>query len=622
MATRLQSARRFVFAVFAALLVPALVAAAIFRGEDTPATARLLADIKYLASDELEGRGVGTKGLDLAAEYVREQFKRAGLKPAVAGESFFQEFELPNGSRLGQTNRLTLNGPNGKTIELAFNKDFIPIALSGTGRFDAPLVFAGYGITAPEFNYDDYADADVKGKVVVVMRHEPVQTEDENPHAPFLGKADTQHAAIKRKAANAARHGAAAILIVTDPYSLRSQPDKLFEFGYGEEWRTLSIPLAQITRSVADTILKSGAGKTLADFEAAIDAGLKPQTAEIKGWRCTGEITVEQKQAKVKNVLGVLEGRDPRADETIVIGAHMDHLGYGESGTLAPGVKEIHNGADDNASGTTGVIELARRLARRDQPLARRVLFATFTGEERGLLGSEHYVKNPAVPLEKTVTMINLDMIGRLKNEKLIVEGVGTAKEFRPLVESLNSTRRFKLSPVTSGIGPSDQTSFYQKRIPVLFFWTDYHPDYHRPSDDWDKISLEGLDRVIGLVEDVAVELANAESRPEFIETPMKAPAGAAADACGERPYLGSIPAFGEEVDGVLLTGVSPGSPAEKAGIRAGDTIVQFGAIEVHSLQDLQVALTSHKPGETVKVIVLREKERKSISVTLTRRSN
>jgi hypothetical protein len=297
-------------------------------------------------------------------------------------------------------------------------------------------------------------------------------------------------------------------------------------------------------------------------------------------------------------------------------------LGYGEAGaSLAPNSRQVHNGADDNASGTTGVLELARRLARRDKPLGRRVLFAAFTGEERGLIGSDYYVKHPAIALEQTAAMINLDMIGRLRDDKLIVEGVGTANVFPALIQSLNADRRFNISPLRGGIGPSDHTSFCQNKVPVLFFWTNYHEDYHKPTDDWEKISIEGLDRVIGLVEEVAVSLANAESRPEFVDVPVKAPHAGAAVGGGDRAYLGSIPAFdADEVDGAMLSGVQPSGPAEQAGIRGGDVIVRVGEVEVHNLQDLTVALTRYKAGQRVRITVRRGTVQITYPVTLTTR--
>jgi hypothetical protein len=602
-----------------ACLCPVTGAIALRSAEDASSSRdRILADIQYLAADEREGRGIGTRGLDDAADYVRDQFQKAGLKPGLPDGGYFQNFDMVAGRRLDDRNAMQLRGPDGKSIDLSMSKDFVPLKLSASGTFTGPLVFAGYGITAPEYSYDDYAGIDVKGKVVLVMRHEPGQSDKADPHLPFGGTVDTKHARFDQKALNAAKHGAAAVIYVSAPHSLKDQPDKLMNFGQAEGSGPARIPQVQLARATADSVLQIAIGTDLAAIDAAIEKDLKPQSSVLEGWSCSGELTIREIRADVKNVLGVLDGAGPRATETIVVGAHYDHWGYGGEGSAAPGSTEIHNGADDNASGTAGIIELARRLARRDKPLDRRILFAAFTAEERGLIGSEHYVNNPAVPLDRTVAMINFDMIGRLRNDKLIVYGTGTAPEFAPLLEKLNQRHKFSLRPIATGQGPSDQTSFYFKDIPVLHFFTDSHPDYHKPTDDTEKVSIEGVDRVLTLVEELIVELAGAESRPTYVK--VKESPGQGDPAAGERAWLGSIPAFGEEVDGTLLTGVTAGSPADKAGIRGGDVIVQVGGNEIHSLQDLQDALVSHKPGDIVKITVRRGNVRITYPVTLSRR--
>jgi acetylornithine deacetylase/succinyl-diaminopimelate desuccinylase-like protein len=611
---------RFAFASLATALLGSLAVGVAVRATEDSATSRprILADIQYLAADEREGRGIGTRGLDHAADYVRDQFQKAGLKPGLADLGFFQNFDMIAGRRLDDRNSIQLRGPGGKSIELSVSKDFVPLKLSASGTFTGPLVFAGYGITAPEYTYDDYAGIDVKGKVVLIMRHEPGQSDKADPHLPFGGNVDTKYARFDQKALNAAKHGAAAVIYVSAPHALKDQPDKLMNFGQAEGSSPAKIPQVQLARATADAVLQAAIGKDLAQIDAAIEKDMKPQTSSLDGWNCSGEITIREIRADVKNVLGVLDGAGPNAKETIVVGAHYDHWGYGGEGSAAPGSTEIHNGADDNASGTAGIIELARRLARREKPLDRRILFAAFTAEERGLIGSEHYVNNPAVPLDQTVAMINFDMIGRLREDKLIVYGTGTAPEFTPLLEKLNQRHKFSLRPIATGQGPSDQTSFYLKDIPVLHFFTDSHPDYHKPTDDTEKISIEGVDRVVTLVEALIVELASAESRPSFVR--VKESPGQGDPVAGERAWLGSIPAFGEEVDGTLLTGVTAGSPADKAGIRGGDIIVQVGESEIHSLQDLQDALVSHKPGDVVKITVRRANVRITYPVTLSRR--
>jgi hypothetical protein len=613
-------------------LVPAaifLVAGTLWSGQavDDVAAQRVLDDIKLLASDELEGRGVGTRGIDRAADYIRDQFRQAGLKSVLPDGGYFQGFETPNGGELIEPNQLAVKAADGTTTRWAMGKDFMPLAIGGAGRFDAPLVFAGYGITvptsaqgaAPVQAYDDFENLDVKGKVVIVLDRGPGQPADPKASADPHSAIGSRQMTLRQKVSNAASHGAAAMLFVRAAAAESQDAGKLMEFGERAELRTAKIPVAQITSAAADAQMRPALGMTVAAIQSNIDSDMKPRSTALTGVSCTGEINVVQRMAKVKNVIGALEGAGSHADETIVIGAHYDHLGYGEEGSMAPGTKEIHNGADDNASGTAGLMELARRLAKREQKLPRRVLFVAFTAEERGLIGSDYYVKNPAVPLENTIAMINLDMIGRLRNEKLIVEGVGTAEPFRPLVESLGTRYGFNLKPVANGMGPSDQTSFCLKKIPVLFFWTDYHPEYHKPSDDWDKISSSGIDRIVSVVEESVAAVAAMESRPAFLDVAMPAaPSGAAS---GERAYLGTIPAFGEEVDGVLLSGVTAKAPADVAGIRGGDVLVQIGEVAIHNLQDMQTALESHRPGDRIKITVQRGTLRITFPVLLGRRA-
>lgn len=605
--------------VRASLVLLLLQSLATCRVEDrSPSQQRILQDIKYLASDELEGRGVGTKGLDAAADYIRKQFQAAGLKSVLSDNGHFQAFDMPHGKKLGKPNEIVLHGPDGRSAVLAIEKDFMPLSMSASARFDAPLVFAGFGITAPEFTYDDFAEADVKGKILLVLRREPHAGDTDDPHAPFMGNLDTQHAALQRKLENAAKHGAAGLIVVSNSQSLKNQPDKLLALDYAASNPTAILPIMHVTRAVADSVLKPAIKQGLSELEAAINADLKPRTAVLTGWTCSGTVTVEKQYARVKNVLGVLDGAGPHADETIVVGAHYDHLGYGGDGSLAPGSREIHNGADDNASGTAGLMELARRLARRDPGaprLGRRVIFAAFTAEESGLIGSRHYVEDPPLPISQTVAMINYDMIGRLRDDKLIVYGVGTATEFKPLLEKLNTDAKFSIRPIEAGYGPSDQTSFVRLKTPVLHFFTDNHPDYHKPTDDWEKVSVEGIDRVVSLTEAIIVALANAPEQPTYVDIPEPPPTSG-----GDRAYLGSVPAFGVEIDGVLLDGVTPGSPADKAGLRARDVIVKIGEHDTHSLEDMQAALVSYKPGQTVKVTVARAGLRITYPVTLGRR--
>jgi hypothetical protein len=322
-----------------------------------------------------------------------------------------------------------------------------------------------------------------------------------------------------------------------------------------------------------------------------------------------------------KNVIGILPGRDPvLRNETVIVGAHYDHLGLGGFGALDPdSAGRVHNGADDNASGTAALFAIAERL--RAAPPARTVVFIAFSGEELGLLGSDYYVKHPLYPLSATEIMINLDMVGRLKNDKLIVYGTGTATEIPALLDSLNWYAKFDLRPQPEGYGPSDQTSFYAAKIPVLHFFTDLHGDYHRSSDDWDKINAQGLVRVADFAAAVATAMGNRPTRLTFVDVPPPAPKAGAAATGGYGAYLGTVPDMASgETGGVRITGVSKGSPAELGGMMGGDMITKIGDFDVPDLAGMTDALRNYKPGDKVVVIVVRDGKEMALDVTLGKR--
>ncbi len=617
---------------------------------------RLLKDIQYLSSDELEGRGVGTKGLDLAADYILKSFSDAGLKVNAVNGGAFHKFEMTTGARLKDVNVLKLTGPEGKELSFELDKDFSVMSFGGQGKFSGGIVFAGYGINSKEPKdapYNDFDGIDIKGKIVIVMRRNPQQ---ENPKGPFRGP-NAMHAAVTAKLNACVNGGAAAMVLVNEPYSIAQEGEKKFDTannliakfskellaadansdaykksreqladalkkldeagkvahaggedvllklpyaGYGKDG---SIPVVHITAAKCNELLQAAIKKSLKDIEAEIDSRLKPQTVELKGWTATGETNVERVRSEVKNVLAVLEGEGPLADETIVVGAHYDHVGRGGEGSLAPGSKEIHNGADDNASGSVALLEVARRLAARKEKLPRRVVFIAFTAEELGLIGSAKYVENPAIPLDKTIAMFNMDMVGRLTDDALTVYGVGTSPTFKDELTKLNESRNFKLVLKPEGQGPSDQTSFYMKKIPVLHFFTGTHSDYHRPSDDWEKINVPGMDRITGMVEDLVVQTAVTEKRPAYVEVKGTAQINRG----GNRPYVGTIPNFGSEEKGYAISGAAPGSPADVAGLKGGDRIVKVGSHNVSDLNDFDSGLRNYSAGEVVDFTVIRE---------------
>ncbi len=661
---------RWVWGVFTGLLLAASWLPVLAGDATADSERRLLDDVKFLASDDLEGRGVGLKGLDLAAEHIRTAFEKAGLNVTAVKGGAFQSFEMTTSAKLGTANSLTIQGPDGVKLELKPEVDFIPLSIGASGKITGNLVFCGYGIDDPDKQYQDYAGLDVKGQIVVIMRREPRQGDARGglggPHGGQSPKAD-----LRTKVSTAFGHGAAGVLFVDDPHSavdavdkLKEQvakqaaivaeaaesledtpaaeaekvtaarqtlskaivrfketktelaagaPDKLIKFGYGGHDAARDISLAHISRKVADQIFQASLKKSLADIEKEIDKDLKPKSAVLAGWTAAGSFEIERVKTVVKNVIGVLEGNGPLADETVVIGAHYDHVGRGGRDSLSPGSTDIHNGADDNASGTASLLELARRLVARPEKPARRIVFIAFTAEESGLIGSAKYCAEPVFPLEKTIAMLNMDMVGRLVDNKLTIFGTGTSPHWNELLDKLGKAAGFDLTKKPEGFGPSDQSSFYAKKIPVLHFFTGNHPDYHRPSDDWEKINVPGIEKVTDLIEEIALDTTNNPKKPEYVA--IQSTANPLRD--GNRPYFGSIPDFGTDKPGYALAGVGPGSPAEKGGLKSGDRIIKINQTKIGNLEDFDLALRKFSAGDVIEVTAARGEQEVKLKITL-----
>jgi len=588
-------------------------------GED-PVEARMKKDITFLASPECEGRGVETKGINLAADYIAAEFKKAGLQPAGQDGSYFQPFTMSGTSRLEGTNTLTLHGPQGQEIDLGLHKQFRPLGLSGAGKADAGIVFAGYGTTAKGIGYDDYQGVDVAGKVVLLIRKTP---RPDNAQAPFDGERAARHASLAEKILNADEHKAAAVLLVNDRNTARASDD-LIEFNYGAFGSPLAkLPVVNIKRTVADAMIQSALGTTLKALEEDIDRDLKPRSAPLTGWTAAVETGVKRPKLDVKNVIGVIEGSGPLAKETIIIGAHYDHLGYGNHSSLARGLKEptIHPGADDNGSGTTTVIELARRFGAKGKREGRRLVFMTFSGEESGLIGSAYYVKKPIFPLADTAAMVNLDMVGRLhKDEKtkkdvMQVHGTGTAKGFDELIDRLNENYGFQLSKRPGGRGPSDHQSFYvdPARVPVFFFFTGDHPDYHRPSDTADKINVPGMRKIADMVEELVTHLRTVKQRPEYVA--VGDPHGGG-NVSFTGPRIGVLFDYDyDEGDGALVKSVNPDGPAAKAGLKSNDKIVGVEGKPVKNVQTYMAQVNRVSKIEPFNLDILRDGKKLTLKV-------
>jgi len=567
-----------------------------------------LDDIKTLSAPAMEGRGDGTQGLTRAAQLIEKRFRSLGLEPAGTN-GYLQPFTVVTGTRLQAGNGLqVLNGPTRSSLKL--NQDFVPFSFSSSGEITAPVVFAGYGATAPEFGYDDFDKIDVKDKIVVLLRYEPPGFAR---YAPGL----TQHAEFTTKAINARNHGARAVVIVNGKLPPQSE-DELPRFGGSSGPMNAGVVLVQVKNAIAETWFKA-AGKSMTEIQTGINLSNKPASFSFpENFQLCIRTAIEHAQATVNNVLAFLPGE---TDEYVILGAHYDHLGRGEFDSLAPAqIGQIHPGADDNASGTAGVLELARRLAPMKGKLHRGILFASFAGEELGLLGSAAWVNAPTRPLDKAVAMLNMDMIGRIHDNKVYIGGVGTGSTFQSTLDQAQGKSTFKIEYSSSGYASSDHTSFVTKHIPVLFFFSGLHSDYHKPSDTWDKINAPDALRLLDLVDSVSEQIASAPARPAFVTVVENKPVSSGSGGGGYGAYFGSIPDFGQVENGVKFSDVKPGSPAAKAGLKAGDVLVQFGDLPIKNLYDFTDALRRSKVGDVVEVKVLRDGQPVTASVTLEQR--
>jgi aminopeptidase YwaD len=591
--------------LFAVLAVAAAMLAASSAPQADPN--RYVADIKALASPDMEGRGAGTKGLIRAEHLIENRYRELHIEPAGV-KGYAQPFSVVTGARLKSDNRCAAQTADKQ--ELKIEQDFVPFSFSASGQVAAPVVFAGYGATADEFHYDDYAGLDVNDKIVVVLRYEP------SGFAVKTGNHGlTQHSQLVTKAINARNHGAQALVVINGKLG-DGEEDLLTRFGSVSGPENVGVVMVQVKNAAADTWFQA-AGKTLKDVQEQINSSTKPASFDFPDTlHLSLNIDVETTRATVDNVLAWLPGQ---TDEYVIIGAHYDHLGRGNFDSLAPSqIGQIHPGADDNASGTAGVLELARLLAPRRGKLKRSILFMDFAGEELGLLGSAEWVKEPTRPLAKAVAMINMDMIGRIKDDKVYIGGVGTGSTFKAVLDQAQKEAPFKIEYSAGGYSSSDHTSFVTKKIPVLFFFSGLHSDYHKPSDTWDKINGASAARLLDMVESVAVQLANTDEPPAFQVVAEEKPLGGGGGGYG--PYFGSVPDFGQVENGVKFSDVRPNSPAAKAGLKAGDILVQFGDKPIKNLYDFTDALRRSKVGDVVEVKVLRDGQPVTARVKLEQR--
>lgn len=517
---------------------------------------RIKNHVEYLASDKLEGRGTGNKGEMLSANYVAEQFKKNKLKPKGSNGEYLQEFSFVTLRIAKDSCALSING-----IMYRLFNDFYPLSYSSNSKFvSSTVLFAGYGITAPELNYDDYKDLNINGKVVMIDIGSP---DSQTAHSKF-----SNYLSLQQRVAFAVGKGAVGIIFINTG---KKEDDPSGELS--KNIKPSSIPVFFI-KEERRTCCNKGV-----EFPVVMNSSILSMVSYGH------------------NVIGY---KDNKAKYTVVIGAHHDHLGYGEiKGSREPGANVIHNGADDNASGTSAIIELSKQLKKR-KFRKYNYLFVAFSGEEMGLLGSKYFVENPTTDLKKVSYMVNLDMVGRLKNT-LIINGTGTSPFWNEAINTLrtDSTYINKIKTSESGIGASDHTSFYLVGIPSLHFFTGQHDDYHKSSDDFDKLNINGEIKVIGKIIDL-IKLTPNKTKLEYSKTKDEE------TKTSFKVTLGIMPDYTYDAEGVKIDGVKDGKPASVAGMQKGDIIIMMGGEKITNIEKYMKMLSKFSKGETTEVVYIR----------------
>jgi hypothetical protein len=586
--------------------------------------------VAFLADDRLEGRMTGEPGCELAAAWLAERFAALRLEPlgdldADGRRTYLQHFVAVSGRALLPETSCDLAG-----APLALGEDFTAVFGMGSAAGAGELVLAGFGLVATEPPRDDFAGLDVAGRMVVVFSGAPGRDRGEGDWLDTKPGGAAARTRAKIDAAFARK--AAGVIVLQHRREEKERADTLPEWN-SDRGDGLSCAAVQLTESAGKALF----GMQQLDFDALLDAADRgdPVGRPLPG--VTGEVKLVTRpiERPTANVVALLRGEaaadgaaGPLALDHVVIGAHYDHLGRGGSSSLAGGTREIHNGADDNASGTAALVELAEQFSTGPRP-ARSLVFAAWSGEELGLLGSQHWTRAPALPLERCFANLNLDMVGRAKGKSCVIGAIGSSPAFAGLPARVNGELALGLALELSdgGMtqGSSDHQSFLNAQVPALFFFSGLHEDYHKPSDDADRLNYEGAAAIASLCGGVARALLSLDAKPAFTAPASANPHAAGGPGApggtrprgGNRPWFGSIPAFGGGVSGVVFDGVSPGSPAEKAGIRKGDQLIEWNGRAVASLEDFTALLGASKVGDLIKVVLLRDGKKVEAELTL-----
>ncbi len=597
-------------------VVVALASAVVLHAGAQQAPTGTRAVVEALASERFEGRLAGSNGERMAGDYIASQLAKIGAKPLPGRDGYFLPFDFTAGSRDGGSSLTVASALHPSAFKTT--ADVQALSFSDNAEVSGPVVFAGYGIVVPDsqnFGYDNYAGLDVKNKIVLVLRYFP-EDADQKTRAILARYAD-----LRYKAMAARQRGAVAMLVVAGPHSPNA--GDTIPMSFDTALAGSGLVAASISGKVAGEIFSAAPENTLDAAQKALDSG-NPHVPGFTFPNLTVTVradVVREKQSG-RNVAAYLPATDAPGNSAdnaekpwVVLGAHYDHLGRGANGNSLAGKDEmgrVHFGADDNASGTAAVLAIGEELSR--QPRRRNVMLTLWSGEEFGLIGSSAFMATPPIPTDRIEAYLNFDMVGRMQDNKLTVQALGTSPVWAKIIEQANVSAGFDLQLQQDPYQPTDVASFNLASVPCLTFFTGTHADYHRPTDTADKIDYADLDRVVRFAASITRKLEDLDRAPQFTKVDQSLPSGAG--RAGVRVFTGTIPDYSTEMKGLLLSGVIGGGPAEQAGLQKGDVIVEIAGQSITNIYDYTFALELLKIGQPAKVVYLRNGQRKDTTLT------